>query len=443
MFKKNYILSKSILIFVIAICFVSCEKFIGGDLNSDPNKPKVLPISAQMPAIQLSLVDVYGGQFSRFNCMLTQHVEGVARQCSSNNQYSGLKPFVFNSVWEIIYEKVLNELQIAKSTAFSSGLNHYLGILKIMEAYTLMISTDVWDDMPYKEAFQGIDFLNPKYDSQVEIYGNIYKFLEDGITLLEGVTGSIAPGIDDIFNEGDISKWIKAAHAIKARGYLHQKNYQGAMNEALASFESADDNLNYQYPNANSGANWYRFNRDRTGDIEFHPVMRTIMKELDDTLRMEMLDVTFNEDHPYLVANFNEDLISYRETQFIIAEANFRLNAGGTSVGYDAMLNGIRASFFKFGLSEVEYLSFINSGIIPSVDNLTLEDIMIQKHIAMFLQPESYSDYRRTGLPTLLPVSGSNIPVRWNYSANEYQFNSSAPSASSVDIYLDKVDWNQ
>jgi hypothetical protein len=297
--------------------------------------------------------------------------------------------------------------------------------------------------MPYKEAFQGIDFLNPKYDSQVEIYGNIYKFLEDGITLLEGVTGSIAPGIDDIFNEGDISKWIKAAHAIKARGYMHQKNYQGAMNEALASFESADDNLNYQYPNANSGANWYRFNRDRTGDIEFHPVMRTIMKELDDTLRMEMLDVTFNEDHPYLVANFNEDLISYRETQFIIAEANFRLNAGGTSVGYDAMLNGIRASFFKFGLSEVEYLSFINSGIIPSVDNLTLEDIMIQKHIAMFLQPESYSDYRRTGLPTLFPVSGSNIPVRWNYSANEYQFNSSAPSASSVDIYLDKVDWNQ
>ena len=107
------------------------------------------------------------------------------------------------------------------------------------------------------------------------------------------------------------------------------------------------------------------------------------------------------------------------------------------------MLNGIRASFFKFGLSEVEYLSFINSGIIPSVDNLTLEDIMIQKHIAMFLQPESYSDYRRTGLPTLFPVSGSNIPVRWNYSANEYQFNSSAPSASSVYIYLDKVDLNQ
>ena len=68
---------------------------------------------------------------------------------------------------------------------------------------------------------------------------------------------------------------------------------------------------------------------------------------------------------------------------------------------------------------------------------------MIQKHIAMFLQPESYSDYRRTGIPSLFPVSGSNIPVRWNYAADEYQFNSSAPAESTINIYEDRVDWNQ
>lgn len=167
------------------------------------------------------------------------------------------------------------------------------------------------------------------------------------------------------------------------------------------------------------------------------------MNGLDDTLRLEKLDVTFNQDHPYLVANFKEDLISYRETQFIIAEADFRINLGGTSIEYDAMLNGIRVAFFKFGLGETEYLSFINSGAIPSVSNLTLEDIMIQKHIAMFLQPESYSDYRRTGFPSLFPVSGSNITVRWNYVADEYQFNSSARAESTVNIYEDRVGWNQ
>jgi hypothetical protein len=48
----------------------------------------------------------------------------------------------------------------------------------------------------------------------------------------------------------------------------------------MASFESADDNLNYQYPDKNAGANWYRFNRDRTGDIEFYPSMRAIMNGL-------------------------------------------------------------------------------------------------------------------------------------------------------------------
>lgn len=48
---------------------------------------------------------------------------------------------------------------------------------------------------------------------------------------------------------------------------MHQKKYQEAMDEAMASFESAE------YPDKDAGANWYRFNRDRTGDIKFHSSM--------------------------------------------------------------------------------------------------------------------------------------------------------------------------
>lgn len=46
---------------------MSCGKYIGGDFNSDLNNPTSVPISAQIPAIQLSSVDVYGGQFSKVN----------------------------------------------------------------------------------------------------------------------------------------------------------------------------------------------------------------------------------------------------------------------------------------------------------------------------------------------------------------------------------------
>ena len=68
---------------------------------------------------------------------------------------------------------------------------------------------------------------------------------------------------------------------------------------------------------------------------------------------------------------------------------------------------------------------------------------MTQKYIGMFLQPEVYSDYRRTNIPDLQPVSGANVIVRWDYPATENLFNSNAPAAGSVNVYADRVGWNR
>ena len=89
-------LNKILILCAVAVAMVGCEDYIGGDLNADPNNPTSVPVSAQMPSIQLNLVDAYGGSFSRFNCMLVQQVEGVARQWSSFNAYTGLTPNRFN-----------------------------------------------------------------------------------------------------------------------------------------------------------------------------------------------------------------------------------------------------------------------------------------------------------------------------------------------------------
>ena len=57
--------------------------------------------------------------------------------------------------------------------------------------------------------------------------------------------------------------------------------------------------------------------------------------------------------------------------------------------------------------------------------------------------PEAYNDWRRTGIPSLTPELGTKIPVRWNYPSTEYQFNTSAPLESTVDIFEDRVGWNR
>ena len=164
----------------------SCESYIGNDFNADPNNPIAVPISAQIPSIQINLVDVYGGEFSRNNSIITQQVEGAARQCFSFNRYSGMVPSRYSTVWSNIYENVLNEIKLAQKKAENEGFAHYSGMLNVMEAFTLMAATDVWDDMPYSEAFQGIDNLHPKFDTQASIYEVIFNLLDKAVILLSG-----------------------------------------------------------------------------------------------------------------------------------------------------------------------------------------------------------------------------------------------------------------
>ncbi len=422
----------------------SCESYLGGDFNADPNNPVEVPIAAQIPSIQINLVDVYGGQFSRNNNQLMQQVEGVARQCTGFNSYSGLVPSRFSTVWTNIYENILNEIKIAQKVAAEEGYAHYTGMLNIMEAYTLMISTDVWDDMPYVEAFQGINNLNPRFDTQATIYEIIFNLLDESITLLQGGDGGLAIGNDDVYYEGDIGLWIKAAYAIKARGLLKHNKFAEAQDAAKLSFTSPDENLGFLYPDQNAAAPWYRYNRDRTGDIEFHPQMGNLMQGLNDTARLNIIQSTFRISHPYMTAKFHQELISYREMQFLIAETDLWLNQSGTAEGYHAYLEGIKASFKELNLPDSDYEIYVGqSDIDPGMGNLDIEDVMIQKYIGLYLCPEVYSDWRRTNIPKLTPVTGRSVPVRWEYSADEYSFNLNAPEVGSVNIFSDRVGWNR
>lgn len=434
---------KIAFLFVAMLSFVGCEDFIAGDnINEDPNNPTAVPVFAQMPAIEIATADVYGGAFSRFNSMLVQQVEGVARQWQSFNQYTGLTPNRFDAAWTNVYENILNEIVIAKASSVENGYGHYEAVLKIIEAFTLMAATDVWDSMPYSEALKGVEVFSPTYDSQESIYAAINQLLDEALAALDGQAGALAPGGEDVFYGGNVDLWKKAANAIKARGLLHNKDYSGAAAAAAAAFADASENMAYQYPDINAAGQWFRFNRDRTGDLEFHPTMRALMEGLNDSNRLAKMDQTFVTDHTYLVANFLQEMITYREMQFIIAEADVRATSGGTAAGHAAYLAGIQASFERLGVEGYEdYVA--QSDVDPGVGNLTLEQVMTQKYIAMFLQPEAYSDWRRTEIPALSPVSGSAIPVRWDYSLNEYLFNANAPAEGSVSIYNDRVGWNK
>ncbi len=426
--KIEYFIKTIICILV----FASCESFIADDINRDPNNPSVVTLNAVLPSIGVRMMDWYGGQTSRVNSMFSQQTEGVARQWSSFNDYSGLTPVRFNTVWDIYYEDILIEVNSMIADASADGYNHYAGIGQIIKAGAMMAATDWWGDIPNSSAALGIDEINPTVDGQAGIYAEVFSLLDSGIGLLNGSDGGFSVGGDDVIYGGNVSAWIKAANALKARGHLHLGDYASALSSARSSFASRADNMSYKYGTTQQGG-WWRFNDGRTGDIEFHPTMRAMMEGLNDTDRLAVWDQTFITSHPYMTADYDQNFISYREIQFIIAECLKRTN-GSSSDMETAYLNGIKGSFEDAGLTDAQYDAYVaQNAVNPGGASLDLEDhILTQKYIGLFIQPEVFNDLRRNDFPALTPTSGSQLPVRWNYSGDEILFNSNFSGSETL-----------
>ena len=193
---------------ICVLVFTACESFIADDINRDPNNPSVVTLNAVLPSIEVRMMDWYGGQTSRVNSMFAQQTEGVARQWSSFNQYTGMTPTRFVTVWDIYYEDILIEVNTMIADAQEDGYNHYVGIGQILKASAMMSATDWWGDIPNTTAALGIDEINPTKDGQASIYAEVFSLLDSGISLLNGSNGGFAPGSDDVIYKGDVSKWI-------------------------------------------------------------------------------------------------------------------------------------------------------------------------------------------------------------------------------------------
>lgn len=257
---------------LVAILTFSCEAYLGDGINEDPNNPLTVPVTVTLPVIEVFIADVWGGDFSRHTSLLVQQCEGVARQWVSINNYSSLVPATLNTAWNNVYENILNELIVQQTTSIENEYHHYHAVSNILIAFTLMMSTDVWDQMPYSDAFLGFDNSSPEFDTQAFIYAEVYNLLNEAIGLLGGSAGNISlNGDTDVIYGGDLASWSKAAYALLARANLHQGNFSEALSALENSFTSTEDNMSYQYPDAANPAQWFRFNRDREGDIEFHP----------------------------------------------------------------------------------------------------------------------------------------------------------------------------
>src|SRR5712692_5169062 len=140
--------------------------------------------------------------------------------------------------------------------------------------------------------------------------------------------------------------------------------------------------------------------------------------------------------------DFRQPEITYVETQLIAAEASFRI--GGTAAA-QPFLDAARTNR-AYGATGGSAVTF---PALPSVP-ATLQNIMEEKYVALYLNPEVWSDWKRTCLPALAtapPPGGTapqnfSIPGRLPYGQTEINANPNTPTTSSAGVAITSTSIN-
>jgi len=137
------------------------------------------------------------------------------------------------------------------------------------------------------------------------------------------------------------------------------------------------------------------------------------------------------------------EFITYEELQFIAAEATLR--ATGDFVTAAAYLKAaVSANMAKLGVDTAAanaYITQYGTLTTTSVD-AAIAQVATEEYYALYLNPEVFTVWRRTGSPVLESViPGGNIPRRLLYPQSELSYNGA--NTPSVTLYSPKLFWDK
>ncbi len=460
---------KKIIIYLLLPFFLlltGCEKYVSQD-DVDPNNPTTATMQVLLPTVEVAIFATYTGEISRTSGMWVQHFNGATFQSQERGNYSLSENDVQNDFSTIYSSAIPNGKDIIKQ-ATALNAPYYKGIAEICNAMMFGIATDFWGDVPEEEAGLGVENLTPHYESQEVVLAHIQSMLSDAIVNLSKpvAANSVLPGDDDFIHKGDPAAWIATAWILKARYHnrLSQRDPAGSATSVLNDLSAAEaagliDNSLDAYAVVDGASNintWYDFDHQRANYIKTGATLIDTMVSLaDPRLPFYAAPDTGGGFSGSPIGSDNIvassigpgfadittplPLVTYTESRFLKAEASLR--AGNTAGAQTAFTEALNSAMTFTGIDPVATAAYIAANGTLTGGN-ELNQIMFQKWIAMYTQPEAFADWRRTNIPALTPnPSGvqATIPVRFPTEQNERLYN---PNAIVITNLTTNVWWD-
>lgn len=442
----------------------SCEDMVEG-INENPNDLTIEDVSEVLflTGGQIANIQLQCGHLNRISGMYAGQLIGIQALYSNIYGYN-LTTGEANSEWNALYVGVLTNMRHIIANSDNDLLR---GIAMIVEAHAFGTAASLWGDIPYSEAGNP-EIEDPAFDGQRNVYAAAIARLDEGISTLNGASSS--PISQDIYFNGDKDKWIAAANTLKARFYLHQKDYPSALTAAQNGISSASGDMKFTPGSSVSGDTnlfWTILAGSRAGDLGNNAdgtdsYLLQILDpssaayrghaKTDETARRAYytIDETGSSNLGIIEEREPQNMVTYFENKLIMAEAAAR--AGGVTAGL-AHLNDVRTWLSSGGSINDNFddLAFrydpfvaadFNAGGIEnpngdlSADNAFLREVIEERYVSGFGMHIPYNDARRLrksdgtiAVPyVMVNADNTRKPERMPYARNELISNSNAPS---------------
>ena len=440
-----------------AFAFLSCEKLVD-DLNENPNQLTLNDIDPGLfvNGAELSNIAIQLGPYSRMAGYWSGQLIGFEQVELERFQYN-----VANNTFDWDgYQSVLTPLREIQERTTDNPL--LLGISKVIEAHLVGTYASLFGDIPYSEALGEIE--NPQFDDQTLVFEQLQILLDEAIANLEVAQGFGV--LEDYIFQGNRIKWLESAWTLKARYYMHTKEYALAYSAALNGISSDENNMmfdpldvtgqnatkNKYYivlaggPNVGTGDSYLMQLLDGTSGISRNNA------KTDETARHQYYIIDQSDADGNLgVAQELEPqpMITYQENLLILAESGTRTQGFNVGLGHlnelrDFLDTGgfLNANFMAEPYVYEPYVSAdFDAGGMENMDNIDperalLREIVEERYVTGFTTFMPFDDARRlkkedsdiaVPFPLNVPTSTQNVE-RMLYPQDEVLSNPLAPS---------------
>lgn len=439
---------------------ISCDKGFN-QMNINP-----VALTSTDPSFQLNsaiMSSTFAYNTLQYESIIVKQMENPYSGVGAAGQYNQDNRSVTSQNWTKYYRSVIKLLvdNIDKLKNDSSRANLY-HMTRIWKAYTFMILTDTYGDIPYSQAGKGYleGVVTPVYDTQESIYADLLNELE---------TASLALNISkpndqrDILYGGSVIKWKRLGYSLLLRGGMrlskvdpimakkyiekaiaggimqsnddnavirNNSNFQNSIGANLSGgqrgfFYLAQDFVSYlkttndprlasiavRYVGAKSTTDLVEARASRDPSVQIGMPLGYDNTTIAEAVAMDNLASLYDYSQLDITRMASPQaptfFVTYGQTQLLLAEAVSRNWVSGDAA--KLYTDGIRASMNQlslYGANTTVASSNIETYIQenPFDPNKALELINTEYWIASFLNgPEAWANFRRSGFPVLTP----------------------------------------